>query len=132
MSTDVRWGMLKGPSSDKGPHKLATAVMDGKEIDVQVFEVGGVEGIDVEEARAIILIPNGDAGQALAFVMPPPADRTDKQRPGERTYRNHITGNAIKHDADGNTTLNTKAETKIEAGTDCIIRSNGGKVRINP
>ena len=57
------------------------------------------------------------------MIAAPPADRVDGQKPGEKTYKNHKTGNFIKHDDGGDTT--------IETSNDALIKSEG-IVHINP
>lgn len=109
MSTSqIRWGRLKTVSNDKGPYKLATFDVDGAERDVQILETSGIQTSPERESIAMIICPDGDEGRMFAIVMPPPGKRIDGQKEGETTFVNHVTGNTIQHDADGNTVAKTK------------------------
>lgn len=117
MSTEqFRWATLKTVSNDKGPYKMATFTADGQDIIAHVLDIGGVQMNHQQDSLAFIITPDGDPGRAIAFVLPPPANRTDQQKEGEVTYTNHKKGQTIKMDEDGN----------------IIIKSAGGVVHINP
>ena len=108
MSTSqIRWGVLTTVSNDKGPYKLATFSIDGKDVVAKVLDVTGVQANPKKNSQAMIICPDGDEGRAFAIVIPPPADRTDLQKEGEVSYPNHVTGNVIKHEAGGDTTVKT-------------------------
>lgn len=134
----IRFGVIKAPSNDKGPHKLTTVVADGKEMQVQVIEPYGVQGSPIKDGMVLILTPDGDDGKAVGIMMPPPKDRVDQQKPGEVTYKNHVTGNRIQHDADGHTMIETKADERstiggsmtADVGSDRTDKA-GGTHRIN-
>lgn len=136
--SDIRFGVLMEPTNDAGPHKIGRVLLDGKVFAMQIMETGGVEGVDIGGARVEVRVPNGDMGQAVATVMPPPSQRTDQQQAGERMYMNYVTGNFMQHKADGSTELNTAGNTDVntggtatmEAQKEFIIRAP--MVRINP
>lgn len=136
--SDIRYGVLAAPTNDAGPHKLGRVIIDGKEFTMQIIETGGVEGVDVGGSRVEVRVPNGDMGQAVATVLPPPSQRTDGQQPGERMYKNYVSGNYMQHKADNSTEINTTGNTDINTGEDgnwtaegeIVIR--GAMVRINP
>ena len=119
----IRFGVVTGVSEDKGPHKLVKAESEGNELIVKIFEVDGASSNPLEGSELLILDVQTDTGHAVALASAPPADRVDAQKAGEKTYKNHKTGNSIKHDDDGNTT--------IETTNDTFIKSKG-IVHINP
>lgn len=104
---NIRWGRVVKESDDKGPYKLHTIETDGKQMDIQAVECYGVQGNSIAECQCLVLVPDGDEGKAVAIIMPPPAKRTDQQKAGEVSYVNHETGNVIKHEANGDTTIRT-------------------------
>ena len=104
---NIRFGVVKEESADKGPHKLVRAISDGKSMDVKVWETTGISASPTKDSDMLILTPDGDDGKAVGFIMPPPAKRTDGQKPGDVSYPNHVTGNTIVHDKDGNTVVKT-------------------------
>lgn len=112
----IRRGVVTKVSNDKGPHKLVTVKSEGQEFEVEVWETDGSESNPLEGSRCLLLPVQGDNGEMVAMIGAPPAERVDGQKPGEKTYKNHKTGNFIKHDDDGNT----------------IISSPNGTVHINP
>lgn len=106
-SRNIRFGVLTEESNDAGPHKLVRAKADGKPMDVKVWETYGVQASPTKDSDMLILSPDGDDGKAVGFIIPPPAKRTSGQKPGEVSYPNHLTGNTIVHDVDGNTIIKT-------------------------
>jgi phage gp45-like len=119
----IRRAVVTKVSNDKGPVKLVTVESEGKEMDVEVFETDGASSNPLEGSSCLLLPVQGDDGQIVAIIGAPPAVRVDQQKPGEKTYKNHDSGNYIKHDADGNTVIKTTADTII---------GSGGIVHINP
>lgn len=119
----IRRAVVTKVSNDKGPVKLVTVKSEGKEMTVEVFETDGASSNPIEGSSCLLFPVQGDDGQMVAMIGAPPAVRVDGQKAGEKTYKNHATGNSIKHDADGNTV--------IESTNDIIIKSSG-KVHINP
>lgn len=112
-----RWATLKEVSNDKGPYKLATFEADGQDIIAHPLDIGGVQMNHQKGSLAFIITPDGDPGRAIAFVLPPPANRTDQQAEGEVTFTNHLKGQAVKMDKDGNIILTS---------------SGSGIVHVNP
>lgn len=104
---DGRWATITKVSEDKGPYKLVTVEAEGHEIDVIILEGYGVQGSPIKDGQVYILPTNRDNGQAVGVMMPPPAKRRDGQKEGEASYINHATGNRMKHDANGNTLIDT-------------------------
>ncbi len=119
----IRRAVVTKVSNDKGPGKLITVESEGKEMIVEVFETDGASSSPIEGSSCLLFPVQGDDGQMVAMIGAPPAVRVDGQKAGEKTYKNHATGNSIKHDADGNTTIKTSSDT--------IIKSEG-IVHINP
>lgn len=119
----IRRGVVTKVSEDKGPHKLVEVESEGNTLMVEVMEPDGSSSNPLEGSNCWLFPVQGDPGEMVAMISAPPADRVDGQKPGEKTYKNHATGNQIKHGADGNTTIETSADT--------IIKSNG-VVHINP
>lgn len=119
----MRRAVVTKVSNDKGPHKLVEVESEGNKMIVEVFETDGASSNPLEGSSCMLLPVQGDPGEMVAIIGAPPADRVDGQKPGEKTYKNHKTGNSIKHDADGNTTIKTTANTIIESD---------GIVHINP
>lgn len=116
-----RWGEVVKPSNDKGPYKLVRVQSDGHEVTAIVLEPYGVQGSPLKGGQALMIPIDGDEGKMVAIIMPPPAKRTDEQKEGEVSYPNHDTGNFIKHDADGNTTIQTKGGAIIKEWKDGTI-----------
>jgi hypothetical protein len=105
----IRFGVIHEVSNDKGPYKLAKIMADGKKMDVELMDITGVEGSPLKDSRVIIFTPDGDDGKAVAIVYGPPVkDRTDLQKPGEVTYKNHKTNNKIVHKDNGDTIVKTQ------------------------
>lgn len=119
---NIRWAQVKKASDDKGPYKLYTVETDGKEMDCIGVETYGVQGNAPQDCQALVLVPDGDEGKAVVIILPPPAKRTDQQKEGEVTFINHVKGQTIKHDADGN--------TRHDAPKD-IIMTSGGEIHLN-
>lgn len=119
----IRRGVVIGVSNDSGPHKLVKVRTEGKEMVVEVIEPDGASSNPIEGSNCWLFPMQGDDGQMAAIISAPPADRVNGQKAGEKTYKNHATGNYIKHDEAGNTEIVTKGDT--------IIRSDG-IVHINP
>jgi hypothetical protein len=115
----IRFGTVTEPSNDKGPHKLVRGVADGKPLDFKAWETDGVESNPVKGSDVLILTPDGDDGKAVGLIMPPAKDRTDGQAEGEKTYKNHKTGNEIRHDKDGGT-------VKLHKSGDIGVLPKGG------
>jgi hypothetical protein len=107
MSKNIRWGRITGASDDKGPYKLHSVETDGKVMDMMALDLFGVQGNAMKDGQCLVLVPDGDEGKAVMIPLPPPAKRIDGQKEGEVSYNNPVTGNVIKHDADGNTTIKT-------------------------
>lgn len=125
MPEEIRWGEVVAASNDKGPYKLVRVQSEGHEVSAIVLEPYGIQGSPLKKGQAILIPIDGDEGKMVALVMPPPAKRTDQQKEGEVSYLNHETGNAIKHDADGNTTITTPGG--------CIIKEwKDGRVGVEP
>lgn len=119
----IRRAVVTKVSDDKGPVKLVTVESEGKEMTVEVFETDGASSNPLEGSSCILFPVQGDAGQMVAMIGAPPADRVDGQKAGEKTYKNHASGNFIQHDEAGNTKIKTTADTIIESD---------GIVHINP
>lgn len=132
MSTaQIRWGKLTRVSNDKGPYKTATFSVDGVDREIKVIEPFGVQANPMKDSQAMIICPDGDEGRAVALVMPPPAKRTDGQKEGEVSYVNPVTGNTIKFDADGHTTVTTPSGSiskHYKDGTIGVEPGSGQKV----
>lgn len=111
----IRRGVVTKVSNDKGPHKLVTVESEGNEMEVEVMEPDGSSSSPLEGSNCWLFPVQGDAGEMVAMISAPPADRVDQQKPGEKTYKNHKTGNYIKQDDNGDT-----------------IISSAGVVHINP
>jgi phage gp45-like len=137
---NMRWGVVKKASADKGPHKLVEVEADGKIIDCVVGETFGVQSSPHVGAWVLLGLADGDEGKAVIITsMPRPGDRVDGQKEGEVTIKNHETGNAIQHDANGNTKMNTKADLDQTVGgnvkTDAegnVVFKSGGVIHLNP
>ncbi len=99
---NIRWAKVVGPSNDKGPYKLVDLEADGKQITAMVLDLGGVHVTPVKDGQALILLPDGDEGKAVCIVMPPPAKRVDEQKEGMMTLKNHVKGQSIVLDDNGN------------------------------
>lgn len=109
MSTaQFRWGKLARVSNDKGPYKLATFSVDGVDREAHIFDVSGIQTNPQKDSLAFLICPDGDEGRAIAFVLPPPEKRIDGQKEGESTFANHVTGNTVQHQANGDTVVKTK------------------------
>lgn len=115
---NIRWGVIVGPSDDKGPYKLHAIETDGKTMDAMALDLYGVQGNAITGGQCLILVPDGDEGKAVFIPLPPPAKRVDGQKEGEVSYKNHVTGNVIQHDANGHTTVETAADMKETIGAD--------------
>lgn len=114
---NIRWAKILGPSNDKGPYKLVEIECDGKKMDAQAIDVGGVHVTPITGGQALVLLPDGDEGKAVVLHMPPPADRVDAQKEGMMTLKNHKKGQTLEMDDGGNVTIKS---------------SSGGIVDINP
>lgn len=119
----IRRGTVTKVSNDKGPHKLVEVESEGNTLVVEVMEPDGASSNPLEGSNCYLFPVQGDPGEMVAMISSPQSDRVDGQKPGEKTYKNHKTGNQIKHDDGGNTIIETSADT--------IIKS-GGIVHINP
>jgi hypothetical protein len=124
-SRSIRFGVLKEPSKDAGPYKMGKVLADGKMMDVQLWEPYGVQSSGVKDGEVLILTCDDDDSKAVGIVMPPPKDRIDGQKEGEATYANTLTGNELKHDAEGNTILKTK-------GGSITKHFKDGKIGVQP
>lgn len=114
----MRFGVIHDTSNDKGPYKLVKAMADGKKMDVEVMDITGVEGSPLKDSRLLILTPDGDDGKAVGLVYGPAVkDRTDQQKPGEVTYKNHKTGTV--------TTFRDNGDIEIDCKNDQIIKVKG-------
>lgn len=125
MDGTARWGQIVTVSNDKGPFKLIRVQSDGHEVTAKVLEPYGVQGSPMKDGIVLMFPLDGDEGKMIAIAMPPPAKRTDEQKPGEVSYVNHDTGNAMKHDADGTTTTTTKKDLVDKVGGDCRTDTGG-------
>lgn len=125
----ARWGEVVKASNDKGPYKLIRVQSDGHELTAIVLESYGVQGSPLNKGQCLLLPIDGDEGKMVAIVMPPPSKRTDQQKEGEVTYINHDTGNSIKHDVDGNTTIELPGGTVVKHWKDGTIgvKPGGGQ-----
>lgn len=115
---NIRWATVTKSSNDKGPYKLVDVESDGHKFTAHVIEPYGVQGSPLKDGQALIIPVDGDEGKAVALIMPPPAKRTDQQKEGEVSYPNHDTGNTIKHDKDGHTTITTPSGTVVKCHKD--------------
>lgn len=106
-NSTTRWAVLKETSNDKGPYKMAGFDTDGAPRDFKIVESYGVEASPEAGSMALVHCPDGDEGRGTVTVMPAPAKRLDGQKPGEVAYRCPMTGNMMKHDADGHTSITT-------------------------
>ncbi|MFP3921669.1 MAG: hypothetical protein ACLFPA_12270 [Dichotomicrobium sp.] len=113
----VRFGEVLEASNDKGPHKLVKIQSDGKEMIAEIWEPYGVQGSPPRQSTGLVLIPDGDEGKAVFIPKPPPKDRVDGQAEGEVTYKNHVAGQALKMDKDGNVTLELSGTFTVKAAT---------------
>lgn len=118
-----RLGEVIEVSNDKGPHKLVTVRCEDKEFICKVWESDGATSSPLIGSECMISPLNNDDGQWVAVIGAPPDKRVDGQKPGEKTYMNHKTGNYIKHADD--------ASTEVNSAGDVIIKS-AGIVHINP
>lgn len=110
----IRFGVVHEPSNDKGPYKLARVMADGKAMDVELMDITGVEGSPLKESRVIIFTPDGDDGKAVGIVYGPPIkERTDGQKPGEVTYKNHKTGTVTRLKDNGDMEIEVKGDQRI-------------------
>ena len=125
MPEEYRWGEVTEVSNDKGPYKLVRVQSDGQEVTAIVIEPYGIQGSPLKKGQAILFPMDGDEGKMVALIMPPPAKRVDQQKEGEVSYINHDTGNVMKHDADGHTTITTPGGTIIKEWKD-------GRVGVQP
>lgn len=127
----IRFGVIHEESADKGPYKLATVMADGKPMDCEIADLTGIEGSPLKDSRVLLLTPDGDDGKAIGIVYGPPVkDRTDGQKPGEVTYKNHKTGNKIVHDKDGNTQMKTAKDVVEDIGQNQTTKA-AGTIKIN-
>lgn len=120
-----RWAQLTEVSNDKGPYKLVRVQSEGHEFDAIVLEPTGVQASPLKDSQLMILSMNDDTGQAIVMALPPPAKRVDEQKEGEVSYKNHVTENAMKHDAEGNTTITTKKDHVIKTASNTRINTGG-------
>jgi hypothetical protein len=138
-SRSIRFGTVHEESNDKGPFKIGKVMADGKVMDVEFMDLTGSEGSPLKNSRVVVFTPDGDDGKAVAMVFGPPVkDRTDGQKPGEVTFKNHKTGSKTQmaHDGSINTesskdvTTKAKGSVTTHADGDVVIKSDG-KVYIN-
>lgn len=128
---NIRFGTVHEESKDKGPFKLGKAMADGKPMDVEFIDLTGIEGSPLKDSRCVIFTADGDDGKAIALVFGPPVkDRTDQQKPGEVTLKNHKTGSATQYADDGSINTTAKKDVNVKSAGDTIIKSDG-KVFIN-
>lgn len=123
-----RWAEIIGESNDKGPFKLLRVRSEGHEFDCIVMDPYGLQSSPIKDGQAWILPFNGDNGQAIAFVLPPPAKRVDQQKPGEVSLKNHVTGNRRYMDNDGDTREATKRHFIVSAEKDAYVTTKGHSV----
>lgn len=137
---NIRWGVVRSASQDKGPHKIVEVESDGKIMEVFVGETFGVQSNPHVGAQVLIGLPDGDEGKAVIISsMPRPSDRVDGQKEGEVTIKNHDTGNSLQHDKDGHTKMTTKSDLQQTVGgnasTDAsgnVTIKSGGIIHLNP
>lgn len=128
---NIRFGTVHEESNDKGPFKLGKVMADGKVMDVEFMDMTGSEGSPMKDSRVVIFTPDGDDGKAVAMVFGPPVkDRTDGQKPGEVTYKNHKTGSKVQMADDGSINTTSAKDVSSHSAGDTIIKSDG-KVYIN-
>lgn len=132
MSTaQFRWGKLARVTRDKGPYKLATASVDGVDREVHLFDVSGVQVSPQKDSLLFMICPDGDEGRAIAFALPPPAERTDGLKEGESVFTNHKDKQAIKMSDGGHIEVTGKGNKTTTMDGNITITS-GGIVHINP
>jgi phage gp45-like len=125
----IRFGVIHEESADKGPYKLTKVMADGKVMDLEVIDVAGAEGSPLKDSRVLIFTPDGDDGKAFGIAYGPPVkDRTDGQKPGEATYKNHKRGQRIKLDDDGNVVIDGAKNVKITTAENVEIKATNLKV----
>ena len=125
MSRSIRWAEVREPSNDRGPHKLAELVADGKRMTAHVIEPYGFFSSPIKKGLAVVMIPDGDEGKAVAVMLPPPAERVDGLKEGELMLKNLIAGQFMKFDADGHCTLELPGNLTIKAGGDIVTEAGG-------
>jgi phage gp45-like len=118
----IRFGVIDEESNDKGPYKLARVKADGKKMDIELIDTTGVEGSPLKGSRVLILTPDGDDGKAVGIVYGPPvSQRTDKQKPGEVTYKNHATGTAVTFKANGDMVVDCVNDQVVTIKGKCTV-----------
>lgn len=139
MMRSIRIGVVMEESNDKGPFKIVKVMADGKPMDLTVLDITGSEGSPLKDSPVLILTADGDDGRAYGIIAGPPTkDRTDAQKPGEVTYKNHKRGQSVMLSDDGSIKADAKKNHEIAAATDIKSHSGGdtmiksdGKVYIN-
>lgn len=126
----IRWGELVEESKDAGPYKLARAKSDGHEFTVHVMETYGIQGSAPKGSQLVIIPIDGDLGKAIAFAIPPPKDRVDGHKPGETRLKNHVAGQSLLLDKDGNIVEDAKGKKDETLGGDYNL-STGGVIYVN-
>ncbi len=128
----IKFGVLKEETKDKGPFKIGMVLADGKPMEAEIVDMTGSEASPLKDSRCIIFTSDDDDGKAVALVFGPPvADRTDGQKPGEVTYKNHKRGQTIKLKDDGSVETKSPGNQNYESEKTVIIKS-GEIVHINP
>lgn len=123
--SSIRWAEVIKPSNDRGPYKMVEVESDGHTFIAHVIEPYGVQSSPLKGGQALIIPVDDDEGKAVALILPPPAKRTDQQKEGEASFVSHKTGNALKHDDDGHTTITTPGG--------CIIKEwKDGRIGVQP
>lgn len=127
----IKFGVVHQESKDKGPYKLGQAMADGKVMDVEFCDLTGMEGSPLKDSRCIILSPDGDDGKAVAIVFGPAVkDRTDGQKPGEVTYKNHKSGTQRVFKDGGDEVVTIKKDQMEEIKGKQTIKADG-QIKIN-
>jgi hypothetical protein len=127
----IREGFVVGESNDKGPFKLIRVVADGKEMDAEVIDIAGFEGSPLKHSRVLLLMADDDDGKAFAIPYGPKvADRTDQQKPGEFTLKNHKRQQKMVFKDDGSIETEAKKDHKTKVTNNMTV-TTGGVVYIN-
>lgn len=109
----ARWGDLIEVSNDKGPYKLAKFRSDSHEFMAQIIDPYGIQGSPPKGSQALLIPVDGDEGKMIAFVMPPPKDRSDGLKAGEAQLKNHVAGQFIYQMENGDTVVSNKDGTAV-------------------